>query len=140
MLPNKVFLDTSYAIALVSQTDQHHQRAISLSLQLENQNITLVTTRAVLVETGNALAKLRYRQVAIELLSEIESDPQLEIIPLSELLYQRGLQLYRERQDKEWGITDCISFVVMDDLNLTAALTADIHFQQAGFHALLKQE
>lgn len=109
-------------------------------MQLENQSTILVTTRAVLLEIGNALAKLRYRQVAMELLNEIELDPQIEIIPLSESLYQQGLQLYRERRDKEWGITDCISFVVMDDLKLTTALTADIHFQQAGFQALLKQE
>jgi uncharacterized protein len=41
------------------------------------------------------------------------------------------------RRDKEWSLTDCISFVVMKERGLTEALTADHHFEQAGFKALL---
>ncbi len=47
------------------------------------------------------------------------------------------MELYRHRPDKEWGTTDCISFVVMQDYGLTEALTTDEHFKQAGFRALL---
>ena len=97
----------------------------------------MITARAVILEIGNALAKLRYRAAAIELLNSIEEDPNIEIIPLSEELYEKPIELYRQRQDKEWGITDCISFVVMQDHKLTKALTTDEHFQQAGFKALL---
>jgi predicted nucleic acid-binding protein len=46
--------------------------------------------------------------------------------------------LYRGRPDKEWSLTDCISFVVMGERSLTEALTSDHHFEQAGFTALLK--
>ena len=90
-----------------------------------------------MLEIGNALAKVRYRAAAIELLDSIEEDPNIEIIPLSEELYERAIELYRQRQDKEWGITDCISFTVMEDHKLKKALTTDDHFQQAGFRALL---
>ena len=90
-----------------------------------------------MLEIGNALAKVRYRAAAIELLDSIEEDPNIEIIPLSEEFYERAIELYRQRQDKEWGITDCISFTVMEDHKLTKALTTDDHFQQAGFRALL---
>jgi len=89
------------------------------------------------LEIGNALAKLRYRSSAIELLDSLEKDPNVEIIPLSEQIYKQALQLYRERPDKEWGLTDCISFTVMKERRLTDALTTDEHFQQAGFRALL---
>ena len=41
------------------------------------------------------------------------------------------------RMDKEWGLTDCVSFVVMQERNLTQALTTDRHFSQAGFADLL---
>lgn len=134
---NKVFLDSAYAIALSAVTDQYHQKAEILAGQIETSGNSLITTRAVVMEIGNALAKNRYRNAAIELLNSLEEDPNVEIVPLSEELYKRSLKLYRERADKEWGITDCISFVVMQDNGLTDALTTDAHFKQAGFRAML---
>ncbi len=135
----EVFLDAAYAIALSASSDQYHGRAEELAVQLEANGARLITSRAVVLEIGNALAKLRYRSAAIQLLDSLEEDPNVEIIPISEQLYKRALQLYRERPDKEWGITDCISFIVMQDRGLTEALTTDEHFQQAGFRALLRK-
>lgn len=137
MLKNKVFLDSAYAIALSAVTDQYHQKAEMLAKQIETSGNALITTRAVVLEIGNALAKIPHRNAAIELLDSLEEDPDVEIIPLSEELYDRAMELYRQRSDKEWGITDCISFVVMQDYGLTQALTTDEHFKQAGFSALL---
>jgi predicted nucleic acid-binding protein len=59
-------------------------------------------------------------------------------VPASPELFQRGVELFRARPDKEWSLTDCISFVVMTEKGLSEALTGDRHFEQAGFHALLK--
>ena len=137
MLTNKVFIDSAYAIALSAVTDQYHQKAEMLAKQIETSGNALITTRAVVLEIGNALARLRYRNAAIELLDSLEEDPNVEIIPLSEELYDRAMEFYRQRPDKEWGITDCISFVVLQDYGLTEALTTDEHFKQAGFRALL---
>ncbi len=109
----EVFLDAVYAIALSAPNDQYHDRAERLAEQLEVEGTRLITTRAVVLEIGNALAKLRYRSASVELLSALEEDPKIEIVPISEPLYRRALHLYRERPDKEWGITDCISFIVM---------------------------
>jgi predicted nucleic acid-binding protein len=134
---NKVFLDAAYAIALSSVSDKYHQKAEKLAKKIQADDMKMITTRAVMLEIGNALAKVRYRAAAIELLDSIEEDPNIEIIPLSEELYEQAIELYRQRQDKEWGITDCISFTVMEEHTLTKALTTDDHFQQAGFSALL---
>jgi predicted nucleic acid-binding protein len=136
----EVFLDTAYAIALSSPNDQFHARAVELAEQLETLGTRLVTTRAVLLEIGNALSKSRYHQAAVQLLAALEADPTVDLAPLSESLYARALRLYRERPDKEWGLTDCVSFLVMQDRRLTEALTTDVHFQQAGFRALLREE
>ncbi len=133
----EVFLDAAYAIALSVPKDQYHVRAISLADELEASKTRMVTTRAVMLEIGNALSKLRYRQAALELLESLEADPDVEIIPLSEELYTQAFHLYCNRPDKEWGLTDCVSFVVMQDRQITEALTTDDHFQQAGFQALL---
>ncbi len=97
----------------------------------------MITTRAVILEIGNALAKLHYRAAAIELLDSLEEDPNVKIIALSEELYNRAMEFYRQRPDKEWGLTDCVSFVVMQDYGIKEALTTDEHFRQAGFRALL---
>jgi predicted nucleic acid-binding protein len=68
----------------------------------------------------------------------VEQNPFVRIIPPSDEQYARGFDLYRRRPDKEWSLTDCISFVVMAEEGLTEALTGDKHFEQAGFAALLK--
>ncbi len=136
-LMSKVFLDTSYAVALSAVKDENHKRAVELADKLETDNTHFVTTRAILLEIGNALSRLRHRAAAISLLTALEKDPKVEIVPLSEDLYQRALEIYRDRIDKEWGLIDCVSFVVMKDEGLTEALTADNHFHQAGFRILL---
>ena len=53
--------------------------------------------------------------------------------------YQAGFDLFANRPDKDWSLTDCISFGVMTERGLTEALTADRHFEQAGFRAVLKK-
>jgi predicted nucleic acid-binding protein len=136
---DEVFLDTSYALALSAPTDQLHGRALRLATELEAARARLVTTRAVLLEIGNALSRQRYRAAAISLLQALEVDPSVAVLPLSEELYARALQLYCSRPDKEWVLIDCASFVVMSERAITKALTADEHFQQCGFRALLRE-
>ncbi len=136
---SEVFLDTAYAIALSSPKDEHHEQAVRLAEELEADGAKLVTTRAVILEIGNALAKQRYRAAAIELLDSLEFDPAVEIVPATEELCAQAFQLYQDRPDKEWGLTDCLSFVVMQKRGLTDALTTDKHFVQAGYEALLRQ-
>lgn len=133
-----VFLDTAYAIALASTTDEFHNHALALADELEARGTRLVTTWAVLLEIGNALSKLQFRQAALSLLSSLQSDANVEILPLTGSLLEQALKLYADRPDKEWGLTDCISFVVMEAQGIRDALTADEHFLQVGFRALLQ--
>ena len=135
----EVFLDAAYAIALSSRTDQFHGMAVELAQQLRTEGTKLVTTRAILLEIGNALAKQRYRSAAVRLLEALEVDPNVGIVPLTESVYAQAFELYRQRQDKEWGLIDCVSFVVMRERGITSALTTDEHFLQAGFRALLRE-
>ena len=136
----EVFLDSAYAIALAASNDQYHERADTLADRLEEDAVRLITTRAVILEIGNALSRARHRKAAISLLEGMEQDENIEIVPLSEELYEQALQLYQNRPDKEWGLTDCVSFIVMQDRGLTEALTSDAHFEQAGFRALLREK
>ena len=121
-------------------SDEDHDRAEGLAEQLEARQTRLITTRAILLEIGNALSKKRYRKAAVELLDTLEQDPQIEIVPLSEELSEQALELFRNRPDKQWSLVDCVSFIVMQERGLTEALTTDEHFEQAGFRALLRGE
>ena len=136
----EAFLDASYAIALASPADQNHTRAVTLAQRIQAEHMRLITTQAVVLEIGNALSKLRYRAAAVKLLYALEHDPSIEVVPLSEVLFAKGFELYQQRPDKEWGLTDCVSFVLMQERGITEALTADIHFRQAGFRALLSED
>jgi predicted nucleic acid-binding protein len=82
----EIFLDTAYAIALISETDDFHDRALALASYLEENQAYLVTTYPILLEIGNALSKLRYRAAAVQLLDALENDVSVEVTPLSEQL------------------------------------------------------
>ena len=138
MRSDEFFLDAAYPIALVSTTDQHHVVAAKIAAALKMKPRRLITTRAVLLEIGNALAKPHLRSVGVELLKSFETDPRVVVVSLDDALYQRGFELFNSRSDKAWSLTDCISFVVMSERRLTEALTSDQHFEQAGFTALLR--
>ncbi|MCB0097849.1 MAG: type II toxin-antitoxin system VapC family toxin [Caldilineaceae bacterium] len=138
-MDSEVFLDTAYAIALANAIDQFHERAVTVAKELRRQKTRLITTRAVLLEIGNALSGQRFRAAAVKLLDALEADPTVGIVTVTDGLYSQALTLYRTRPDKEWGLVDCLSFVVMQERQLTSALTADMHFQQAGFRVLLRE-
>ncbi len=129
-----VFADTFYFLALLNECDAAHKRAVAVS---RTAGLTLVTTECVLMELADALCKPHQRDEVLALWDVVETDPAFRLIRSTTELIQRGKKLYRERPDKEWPLTDCVSFVVMQEQGLTEALTADRHFEQGGFKALL---
>lgn len=130
-----LFIDTSYILALVNTRDEFHLQAKNVADQVDDK---LITTEAVLMEVGNALAKPQWREIAVETLEDMRNDDDVEILSVDSELFSKALKFYSSRIDKEWGLTDCISFVVMKDRKLEDALTSDHHFEQAGFQALLR--
>lgn len=131
----QAFLDTSYLLALLLRKDEHHDAAIQCQEAFEGQ---LVTTEYVLVELHDALSQAALRPLALAVADQLLSDPSVTVVRASQALFDHGRELFSSRPDKEWSLTDCISFVVMQNHGLHDALTADHHFQQAGFNALMK--
>ena len=136
-MPLTIFLDTSYVIALVSPRDRHHPAAKRWAQRVRDEQVRIVTTRAVQLEIGAALSRVAFRIAAATVLDALDTDPSIEIVPVDDPLYHRALELFKSRADKGWSLTDCASFVVMADRGIAEALTADEHFNQAGFAALL---
>jgi hypothetical protein len=105
--------------------------------QLRRQNALLTTTDFVLVEVANSLSAPAFRSQTIALIDGLRALRNVNIVPASAPLLAEGWQLYCSRPDKEWSLTDCVSFVVMRQENITQAFTSDHHFEQAGFVKLL---
>lgn len=131
------FLDTSYLVAITHKRDQYHKQAVELSKTLKKP-VRLVTTSAVLMEFGNMLSSVHLRDKAFRYIQLLQDDRQTEIVPVSQELFESTLAMFGKYQDKDWGLVDCMSFLVMNEKGVTYALTSDEHFEQAGFVSLLK--
>jgi uncharacterized protein len=129
-MPDRLFVDTSFVIALINERDQYHDQAEALSYKFENSQ--LMTTGAVLLEIGNALAK-DFRGDAVRVIRVLRHSKRVEVAEVDETLSEKGLAVYEKYSDKTWGLVDCISFVVMWEAGVTEVLTFDEDFGQAGF-------
>ena len=133
---NKVFIDTSFVVALVNEKDQHHDRASELADLFDGYS--LLTMDAVLLEIGNALGR-NFKEQASEVIEDFLTSDEVEIVNLDGVLFQSAFELYRTHKDKSWGMTDCISFIVMREHGIVDALTHDKDFRQVGFNALMRE-
>ncbi|MHB9032105.1 MAG: type II toxin-antitoxin system VapC family toxin [Anaerolineae bacterium] len=135
-----IFWDTSAFIALVAKDDSLHSRAVSISKHLHHAHAGILTTSSVLIEVANSLSKVTWRPLTLRIVDALQvsiSEGTAEVIHVDSAIWNAGMLLYRERTDKDWSLTDCISFTVMHASSLTNAFTSDRHFTQAGFKALL---
>ena len=128
------FADTGFYAALANRRDSLHERATE---ELIASAHGIVTTEFVLVETANFYSQPAARPIFLDLLARSAATPPRPSSPCHQELFERGAVLFETRPDKDWSLTDCISFTIMDEQKLTDALTADQHFVQAGFMALL---
>lgn len=132
---SSVFADTSYYLALMRSDDPAHEVALAES----KPGRGIVTTEFIILELGNACARAEDHADFLALVDGLQNSRRITIVPVSSELLDRGLKLMGERDDKDWSLTDCISFTVMKEHGLRDALTEDRHFEQAGFVALLRR-
>ena len=130
-----VFADTFALIAWLNPRDDAHA---VVSAYLDGFTGRLVTTEWVLVELADALSAPDARLTAAAFLKAVRADPLFDVVGYVPIVYQAGFELFANRPDKAWSLTDCISFGVMAERKLSDALTADQHFEQAGFRAVFK--
>jgi predicted nucleic acid-binding protein len=135
-----VFADASFYTALINRRDAYHGTALQWQRALVASHTRVVTTEAVLWEVLNGCAAAALRATALDLYIQVHQNASIEVVGISPVDTSSALQLYQMRSDKAWGITDCFSFRVMQQRGLQQALSADHHFEQAGFVALLLHE
>ncbi len=133
MSETRLFVDTSFVIALINHRDRFHE----LASQLANKYVgrRLLTTDAVLLEIGNALAR-GFKAEAVEVIEQFLTSADVEVVRLDTKAFNSAFELYRSRRDKSWRLVDCHSFVVMRQSKVKDSLDFDDHFGQAGFQSL----
>jgi uncharacterized protein len=132
-MPQTLFLDTGYIIALVNAKDQHHASAIALADRYDG--FPILTTSAILLEIGNALSR-NHKPEAEQVLRHLLTDENTTIIHLTAEALTLAFARYQQYPDKQWGLVDCFSFITMEQYQIRQALTFDRHFTQAGFEVL----
>ena len=130
----RAFADTSFYQALFNKRDAWHQAAAQ---KFRDVQAKILTTDYVLVELGALMARGEARQIYVQFVERLRSDPDTELVPASNELLDAGLSLFAARPDKNWSLTDCISFALMNNRNIRQALACDRHFEQAGFDLLI---
>ncbi len=135
-----LFADSGYWVALLYSRDQHHARATAVAVRLGK--VSIVTTQMVLTEAFNAMAGTGEggRHHVTQLLEDIENDPDVEVVPQTDAQFRAAVERYAARSDQRWSLTDCASFLVMEERNISEALAYDRDFEQAGFVTLLRKD
>ena len=135
-----VFADTGYWIAVLLPGDRLHDRATAMADAYDES--TVATTQMVLTEVLNHVSRmgLRTKLAATRLLDDLGSNPDVEIVPQTDTQFKTAVERYASRSDQRWSLTDCASFLLMEERGITEALAFDRDFEQAGFIALLRDE
>ena len=135
MTGDRLFVDTAFIQALLNPRDNYHNQAKQLFPRIRAASEVWIT-EAIFAEVGNALSALN-RNGAVQFIQQCYRTENIRVVSIDTVLLMQALDLYQSRPDKTWGLTDCISFVVMRQQNLNDSMTADRHFVQAGFRALM---
>lgn len=133
----KVFVDTAAWLALINKDDHFHKQARAVRDQLLASQTSFITTDWVLLEVANSLRKRRFRKAAVRLIEAVYRSPNIRVVRADPYLWDKAWGIYKKSRDKDWSLTDCLSFVVMRDEGIRQAFTTDRHFEQAGFVKLL---
>ncbi|MBW4618901.1 MAG: PIN domain-containing protein [Cyanosarcina radialis HA8281-LM2] len=131
-----LFADTFYWIALLNPKDENYQTVKSFNRTLIETRI--VTTDEVLIEFLNFYSSYNHqmRQNAVHRIDDIMINKMVRVIPQNRESFMAGLSLYKQRLDKGYSLTDCISMITMRQLSIDEVLTHDKHFRQEGFTIL----
>ena len=134
----EVFADTGYWTAIIRPNDALHEIVISLSQRLASYRI--VTTEMVLTEFLTYFSKQGYywRALASDLAYDLIDNSDTEVVEQTSSQFREALNRYATRLDQRWSLTDCASFIVMEERGITEALAYDRDFEQAGFTALMR--
>jgi predicted nucleic acid-binding protein len=131
-----VFVDSSGLKANYDSGDDYHAKAGGLMRKIaarETEVSSFVTTDYVLDEAVTLTRFAHSHGKAVELAEATLSSKFVKLVHCDEELFSEGMEVFERHSDKEWSLTDCVSFATMKRHGVRTAFTFDSHFKQAGF-------
>ena len=136
----EIFADAGYWIAMLNPADRLHRKALSVTAEIAG--LRIVTSEMVLVEFLNGVARLgnEVRLKAADTRQRLAANPNIDVVPQTSAQLAAAARRYAGRADQRWSVTDCASFLIMEERGIIKALAYDRDFVQAGFCALLRED
>jgi predicted nucleic acid-binding protein len=136
----KIFVDTFYWVSLNNPQDDWYHKVMIMSESLNQSQTFLITTEEVLSEVLTFYSKsgVRLRQRTVSFIKNILTNNQIQVIEQNHQSFILGFELYQNRLDKGYSLTDCISMNIMKQLKIREILSHDQHFSQEGFIILFR--
>lgn len=132
---SRLFVDTSYVLGIYNKGDQFHSLCVQAIPFAQKANHLFITD-VILMEIGNAFSSVQLRSHGSKIIRDFFKSPRITVVHLTPEYFEQTLKLYEKRIDKEWGMVDCFSFIVMQAFRLKVCLSTDHHFVQSGFKIL----
>ena len=135
----EAFVDTSGWANYYLRRQPYHRQAVDFVNNWQRSSGEVVTTNYVVAELASLLTSpLKVeRNLQIRIIEALRSSAWITIVHVDSALDADAWGFFRRHRDKSWSLVDCASFVVMQSRGISQALTADHHFDQAGFQCLL---
>ena len=138
----KLFIDIGAWIALNNTKDMHHKCAVNANRDFLDSGYFYVTSDYVLDETYTLLRSDVGHKRAVEFgneMTRLHKKGKINIFHINQVVLEKGWEIFEKYSDKDFSFTDCTSFIVMNEWDITEAFSTDHHFEQAGFRILLTQ-
>lgn len=132
----RIFLDTGFLIALSDERDKNHIRAKTSLMELVSRGARFIVARNILIEYLDGVTKRIGKEKAIEELDNILNSKLLVIEPVIENDWNKAIMYFRKYNDQQIDMTDCISFAIMERLELKTVLTFDNDFKIHGLEVM----
>ena len=132
-MQEKIFIDTSFVIALIDVNNSYHQKAIEFAVKFKEYYF--ITTDATLFEITKHLSH-QYKLKAIRFIEKAINLKTVYIVQSTPELFEKSFTMYKDNKDTKWSLGHCFSFVVMRDKGISKVLTFDEYFTEAGFYVL----
>ncbi len=131
MIDNRIFVDTGPYLAAFHERDQRYQKAVEVWNEVKRQKLVTITTNHILDELATLLARrTSYSFSFMKIRSVLESSVLIERPDRTD--EEEALKFFEKYADQQISFTDCLSFAVMQRLQLKQCFTFDRHFLDVG--------
>lgn len=136
-MATEIFTDTSAWVALVDQHDSLHSTMVNFYPQLLSDWRIWVSTNLVIAESYTLIRARSTYNASMQFLTLLENSRRLLKIYSDTSIDGQAEAILRRYKDQDFSYVDAVSFAVMKNRGIAAALTFDHHFATAGFNRVI---